>query len=714
MKNCCTKKLISITLTIIAVMACSDQQRKLTIHDDKFYGTEGFNAADSLVSDIGDSRDFQRVIDAVDSLKAKGELSLVKTIFYKTISYNILGQQSASLLLYHKLEKIDPKELTTQADLSSYVYSYNNYIRMLCDMRRYDRALREAYNADRKLKEAGFSGYADHHDIAQIIGESLLYMGQTTEADKSFQKALKGMHVRLKTNNDPVDLRECQKTMNAIARAYMRTGHYKQAIPWMAVQDSLLTVADKHLKRDSMFVDEMSAEICYSKALLAHALGQKDKAEREFNKYLATNTAKQLANSITNNEYLIETHRYQEAAKNFEQLDQFLKAGGYKTDLENLGQYMLPKLRANLMAGRRDTALAVASAVTEYYDSALTRQKMINADLLTTIYDTEGKERQIAEQRAELMQQRLIAFAIIVLIVFAFFYYDTMQRRKAYRILNESNRQLIKANERAEESSRMKSKFIHQISHEVRTPLNVLSGFSQVLTNPHIELSSEEMQSISRKIVDSSERITHLIDKMLDLSQINSNADVECRDTVSPAELAEKAVSQSGIQEAEHLEMKMLVTPPCDSLNIVTNRKAAVKALALLLDNAMKFTHPLAYKGQRTDHTKAHVTLTVRTGENHTDSQARQDGSPLQQDGGNKNWTPGRMVLFVVEDTGIGIPPEQAENIFTEFVQLDEYSDGTGIGLSIARSLARHMGGDIWLDTSYTNGARFVMSLPMR
>ena len=73
----------------------------------------------------------------------------------------------------------------------------------------------------------------------------------------------------------------------------------------------------------------------------------------------------------------------------------------------------------------------------------------------------------------------------------------------------------------------------------------------------------------------------------------------------------------------------------------------------------------------------------------------------------------GKQVLFVVEDTGIGIPPEEAENIFNEFVQLDEYTDGTGIGLPIARSLARHMQGDIVLDTTYTNGARFVMTLPL-
>ena len=68
---------------------------------------------------------------------------------------------------------------------------------------------------------------------------------------------------------------------------------------------------------------------------------------------------------------------------------------------------------------------------------------------------------------------------------------------------------------------------------------------------------------------------------------------------------------------------------------------------------------------------------------------------------------------FIVEDSGIGVPPEEAERIFEEFVQLDDYYDGTGIGLTVARSIARRLGGEIILDTNYSPGARFVMSLPL-
>jgi len=72
-----------------------------------------------------------------------------------------------------------------------------------------------------------------------------------------------------------------------------------------------------------------------------------------------------------------------------------------------------------------------------------------------------------------------------------------------------------------------------------------------------------------------------------------------------------------------------------------------------------------------------------------------------------------RSIALVVEDTGIGIPAKEAMHVFEEFVQLDEYKEGTGIGLTVARSFARRLGGDIVLDTTYTGGARFIMTLPI-
>ena len=683
MKKLTKIHLIITLLALLAVTSCSNRQQKLQA----FADTDGYNYADSVVSDIGDARDYPRLLEVTDSFVRMGELTPVRAIFYKTIAYNLMGQHRTSLQLYYQLSMIDVNTLTSQADVESYIYSYKDYVRVLCDMKRYDRALREAYSADRKLRNAGYDSFINHHDIAQIIGECQLYLGQEKEAARSYEKSLQGVQMRLNSFHDPLDYRECQKTMNAIAKTYIHTKRYKEAIPWIERQDSLFAIADKHPQRDSVFIDEMKADINYSKALLAHALGHHAEAERAFATYQSTAAAQKLGNIISSNEYLMLTHRYDDAVRNYAKLEQFLKESGYKADLEAIGRYILPKYRANLLAGHRDSALYVANLVAEYYDTALVRQKAIDAELISTIYDTEGKERQIAEQRAKLSQQRLISGVVVMVIILIFFHIYSMQRRRAYRKLDATNHELMLANERAEESSRMKTKFIQQISHEVRTPLNVLSGFSQVLATPDIEIDNVELKDISKKIVENSERITKLVDKMLDLSMINSNADIECTDTVSPASVAQKAVAESGIEKAAHLDFELQIADEVKDIHIKTHQKSAVKALTLLLDNAIKFTHPLAFRGRTKKNAKEHVTLTI---------------SSTQHE-----------VIFTLEDTGIGIPAEQAKNIFTEFVQLDEYSDGTGIGLSIARSLARHMKGDIILDTSYTEGARFVMSLPL-
>ena len=680
-----TKILIFMLLILVAVCGCTDRKQLPTIGSGGFNDAEGFNRADSIVSTIGDARNnHERVLAVIDSLEQKGELSLAKTIFYRTITYNLMGQRSTSLRLYAQLSSIDMNDIKTEADLDAYLYSYHNYVRLLCEMKRYDRALREAYAADRKLKAAGYDAFADHHDIAQTIGECQLYLGQTDLAAQSFQKALQGVHTRLTTHHDALDFRECQKCMNAIVKAYMQTGRYAEATPWIEVQDSLYAEVDAHPQRDSVFLDEMKADICYSKALLAHAQGRTADAERAFNDYQSTQTAQQLGHIINSNEYLLLTHRYEEAARNYEQLDHFLKSGGYKADFENFGLFMIPKFRANLLAGHIDSALHIATIVAEYYDTVLVRQRRIDSDLLTTFYDTEGKERQIAEQRAELSQQRLLTVIIAMAVFFIFLFIYTIQRRKAYKRLDVTNRQLVIANEKAMESSRMKTNFIRQISHEVRTPLNIISGFTQVLAAPDIKIDNDELQDISRQIMENSERITLLIDKMLELSQVNSHTDIERNDTVHPTDITSLAITLSGIREADHLQLQQQSSPQADQVTIVTNQKSAAKALALLLSNAVKFTQPMALKDSMSGQ-KQRVTLSI-------------DVTQTQ-------------VAFTVEDTGIGVPPEQAENIFSEFVKLDEFTDGTGIGLSIARIMVRQLGGDIVLDTSYTDGARFVMTL---
>ena len=284
-------------------------------------------------------------------------------------------------------------------------------------------------------------------------------------------------------------------------------------------------------------------------------------------------------------------------------------------------------------------------------------------------------------------QVRFYNILALVLIIFVFCLFIFFHHRSSVR-LKKAYRELEIAKNRAQELSRMKSDFIQQISHEIRTPLNILSGFTQVLTMPDAKYDEATLLEIKSKITENTDRITSLVNKMLELSEARNQTIIERTDNVTVVQIATEAINASGIDHASHLNFDLLISPEAKEVSIKTNLAAAVRSLSLILDNARKFTVPS--EGRLLNPSSAQLQkvilrITVLSG----------------------------RLFFSVEDTGIGIPHKDAERIFDEFVQLDEYYDGTGIGLTVARSLARRIGGDIKVDTAYIGGSRFVMTLPV-
>ena len=287
----------------------------------------------------------------------------------------------------------------------------------------------------------------------------------------------------------------------------------------------------------------------------------------------------------------------------------------------------------------------------------------------------------------------LMLVIIMFLTIYSIYRYRTNKKlrsahgklQKAYSQLEENNEKLKIANARAEESTRMKSNFIKQISHEIRTPLNILSGFTQLITSSGISLSEKDRKEASAQIMKSTDRITGLVNKMLELSDISSKTVLRRNDEVVALQIAQQAINGTKIQEARHVEFELKKETGATT-TFCTNRQAAIRIVELLLDNAVKFTKPAEHTAaQEQEDRKERVTMTV--------------GADSQR------------ATFIIENTGTSIPEEEAEHIFDEFVQLDEYYNGTGIGLTVARSLARRLGGDVVLDTSCTDCTRFIATI---
>lgn len=339
--------------------------------------------------------------------------------------------------------------------------------------------------------------------------------------------------------------------------------------------------------------------------------------------------------------------------------------------------------RADILysAGRYKEAAEMYKQVYHLDDSMNTMQTREQLNEMNAFFQVDELKVQNEEQQ-DFYTKVIGAMVIFALLMFLIHRYIAARKLKQKNNeLARSNAELQLANEKAQESSRMKTVFIRNISHEIRTPLNILNGFTQVLIDQEGQLSEEEKANISQQVEENSKRMSELVNKMLEMSEAISSTVIERTEVVNASTIVDIAVEMSGIthttapgQPASPVSFA-IQNEVDDALTVTTNSYYVQRALRHLLENARKFT------GQGYVH--LHVTAD------------------------------GQMVTFMVEDTGIGVPAEAREKIFGEFVKLDEHEPGTGIGLPLARNIARKLGGDIVLDTTYTGGARFVMTLPI-
>ena len=332
------------------------------------------------------------------------------------------------------------------------------------------------------------------------------------------------------------------------------------------------------------------------------------------------------------------------------------------------------RAQALMMLDRGSEAAEIYQRLYHEKDSVFGRDARQHLDELNTLFqiDELKTEQQRTKFRYTLIAASSIVLALLVLLIFG--RRNTIRQKKV-------NEQLRIANERAIVSSKMKTEFIRNISHEIRTPLNIVSGFTQILTSPDMDMPAGSKRDIQERVTENTDRITKLVDRMLELSDVNNETLIDRNDQTNALNIVSQAIDYSGITlhtrpgnaDAAVVFNTLDNEELASSVALLTNSRYAVHALAQLLENAVKFTN------------EGSITLRMTSS--------------------------GTKVCFSVEDTGIGIPADQTEHIFEEFVQLNEFADGAGIGLTVARSIAQRMGGNLWLDTDYTQGARFVLEL---
>ena len=322
-------------------------------------------------------------------------------------------------------------------------------------------------------------------------------------------------------------------------------------------------------------------------------------------------------------------------------------------------------------------------AITIIYEKAGMWEKAFNAlnDLMVAndsitnvvlINSMQGLQDDMAsyEREREVARARMIGLTVIIVLLFmlvlALFYIVNSRRRHTA--------QLRSAYEHALESDKMKRAFIRNVSHQIRTPLNIVSGFSQSLADPTMQPSIEECRMHADMISKNTELITSLVDEILELSENESTTSIDKNDVVQVCPLLHAVQAEN----SEQLSEKIKITVDCmvdENFAFRSNAKVLKRVLNILIENAKKYT------------IAGTITLAAQLDE--------------------------RQLIMSVTDTGIGISEADAERIFESFVKLDDFKEGLGLGLSLCRVLVKHLGGVVSLDTTYRQGARFVITLPV-
>ena len=411
--------------------------------------------ADSILFDIGVGKDYDHLRAVTDSFEMVGDLSPLDANRWRGTSYYRQGQYNMAEVCYRKAMEC---KIESQADQQSYNKCARRLSELLLIKGDYEGSLRVAIPAVKKMDESGIGSDIDYAILLNNIGCCQLNLGQDKEANESFLTAREHYANRWQSDTTSRGFQEAVIGTVYTSMAYINTRRYEESIYWIDRTEMLLNNYRTRPDARVEYFDEYQGRIEIMRAVAQQGLGKTNEASKAYEAFLKTDYSKTDAGRINANDYLVAAHRYKEAADNYRCLDKMMADAGLEMSLDNIQLYMLPKYLANAEAGRGDSARVAARRILLNLDEAITGQKNSAMAELATIYDTQGKETEIARQQVEMSKQRLMATAVALILVFTFFIIYTLHKRNSTHKLAAAHAELQKAYNQLEETTTAKER----------------------------------------------------------------------------------------------------------------------------------------------------------------------------------------------------------------------------------------------------------------
>lgn len=601
---------------------------------------------------------FGSTIIASTTDKADSWTKEKESIVHEVIStfHNSLG---FDYLTREECDSLNADGLLSQLDESQRYYTYFELERILIKSSLFRGEIRMAIaQSDQMYSKARALAYPFGNALAlNAMGEVYSYTGRLREAGAAYEESLKlldGMdgedvHIRMLLV-ELIDYNLRIRNVNGASRYLARLNLYPED------RLSPLELAMRHISNAScqLFKGDLKAA--------SHCLAQIGQLEAqlipEIRQYLL----------IIDARYLVATGAHEAALTAY---NDFLQTEYARINHNIYKEALLEKADLLVKMENKEEAYGQYGKVFSYIKTSFEKNYPKEIDRLCTRFQADQLAYQ--NERDRIVSMRFYLAGIIVSVLFLIFLL-VLGWKKIFRLKRSQMRQEA-MKEKAVQAIQRKNMFLSNMSHEVRTPLNAIVGFSAVLTDEDESFDDESRREFSEIIKVNSFQLLKLINDILDFSDFeNDNITFNIR-THDAVKLCNEVVET--VMASRKLEVEMRFDTDLSVLMLDTDDARLRQVLINLLVNAAKFTE------------QGSIVLELKMADAGT-------------------------ALFSVTDTGCGIPPEKQHLIFERFEKLNDFVQGSGLGLSICQLIVKYMNGKLWVDSGYTRGARFCFTHPLK
>lgn len=601
---------------------------------------------------------FGSTIIASTTDKADSWTKEKESIVHEVIStfHNSLG---FDYLTREECDSLNADGLLSQLDESQRYYTYFELERILIKSSLFRGEIRMAIaQSDQMYSKARALAYPFGNALAlNAMGEVYSYTGRLREAGTAYEESLRlldGMdgedvHIRMLLV-ELIDYNLRIRNVNGASRYLARLNLYPED------RLSPLELAMRHISNAScqLFKGDLKAA--------SHHLAQIGQLEAqlipEIQQYLL----------IIDARYLVATGEHEAALTAY---NDFLQTEYARINHNIYKEALLEKADLLVKMGNKEEAYGQYGKVFSYIKTSFEKNYPKEIDRLCTRFQADQLAYQ--NERDRIVSMRFYLVGIIVSVLFLIFLL-VLGWKKIFRLKRSQIRQEA-MKEKAVQAIQRKNMFLSNMSHEVRTPLNAIVGFSAVLTDEDESFDDESRREFSEIIKVNSFQLLKLINDILDFSDFeNDNITFNIR-THDAVKLCNEVVET--VMASRKLEVEMRFDTDLSVLMLDTDDARLRQVLINLLVNAAKFTE------------QGSIVLELKMADAGT-------------------------ALFSVTDTGCGIPPEKQHLIFERFEKLNDFVQGSGLGLSICQLIVKYMNGKLWVDSGYTRGARFCFTHPLK